>query len=268
MGYLYKTKHFKFSHNSDREFDQFFVWNQDSIYIMDNHRSALWCWLNEIRNKSEKIKLVHIDNHADMSPKGLHCTCAKNIKFDGLILKDYLEYRHNCQQYGSNFIFSYENFLRFFVQSYPNNINPTEVFITLNHWKHKPDTDPAIIQNLKKYLSTTKEDSDCSQLANRLYRSDLFKLFKENTHFKWIVDLDFDYFYNESTNVLNIKLAEEIFTSIKSWYDKSMIIAFTVAWSPEFLVNRKIETIEDGLEKAKDLNTLFCEIFNLDFLKK
>lgn len=48
-------------------------------------------------------------------------------------------------------------------------------------------------------------------------------------------------------------------------YDKNKIIALTVAWSPEFLIDRKTETIKSGLEKAKDLNTRFCQIFNLDF---
>lgn len=265
---IYKAKQFDFKETEDRMFDQFFVWNKEKIYIMDNHRAALWCWLNEIKkNPKIKLKILHIDNHLDMSPKGLHCKCATNVNFDKLELDDYLKSQHNCEQYGNIEIFSYENFLRFFVQTYPGNINPLDVFVTQHHWEIKPNIDPAMTQNLEKYLGKVEVSTDCSQAAKRLHIGDLISLF-ENDHFSnWIVDLDFDYFYNEETNKLNIKLAEKVILHIKEWYDKNRIIALTVAWSPEFLINRKSEIIAFGLEQAKGLNLIFSKIFKLDFPK-
>lgn len=263
---IYKAKQFYFQKGEDRAFDQFFVWNTEKIYIMDNHRSALWCWLSEIKKSPQiNLKILHIDNHLDMSPRGLHCKCATSINFDKLGLEDYIKSQHNCEQYGNIEIFSYENFLRFFVQTYPKNINPLDVFVTQHHWEIKPNIDPSMTQNLEKYLDKVKVSIDCSQAARRLYIEDLISLF-ENDHFSsWIVDLDFDYFYNEKTNELNFELAEQIIHKIKSWYDMDRIVALTIAWSPEFLINRESESTEFGLEQAKKLNLMLIEIFKLDF---
>ncbi len=41
-----------------------FLWNTENIYIMDNHRAALWCWLQHIKPNS-KFGLFHIDAHYD-----------------------------------------------------------------------------------------------------------------------------------------------------------------------------------------------------------
>ena len=40
-----------------------FLWKEDCIYIMDNHRSAAWCW--ERCGLKEDISLFHIDAHYD-----------------------------------------------------------------------------------------------------------------------------------------------------------------------------------------------------------
>ncbi|MFN8612442.1 MAG: UPF0489 family protein [Vulcanimicrobiota bacterium] len=43
-----------------------FLWKDPrrSLYIMDNHRAALWCWLREIR-RDHTYSLLHIDWHWD-----------------------------------------------------------------------------------------------------------------------------------------------------------------------------------------------------------
>lgn len=270
---LYKAKDFYYKNNEDREFDLFFVWRNKSIYIMDNHRAALWCWVNEL-NTTPKIKLsmLHIDNHPDMSPAGLHCTCANKIDFDNLTLNGYLRLKHSLNEKHSfgeadEQVFSYQNFLRYFVQKYPNVIDPTDVFITQHHWEKKPNIDTKLKLFWSKYTYDTEKSSDCSQLAKRLYKDDLIKLFEEDQHSRWIVDLDFDYFYNEKSGKLNIKLAEEVIRHIKGWYDKDKILSLTVAWSPEFLINRKSETIEIGLKEAKRLNSIFCKILKINDFK-
>lgn len=265
MRYLYNSKDFKYTNTDDRKFEQFFVCKYKNVYIMDNHRAALWCWINESKNASDKLKLLHIDNHPDMSPRGLHCDCSSKIKLEDLDIKKYLEYRHDCQQYGSGLMFSYENFLRCFIQNYSKIINSTNVFITHSHWEIKPDVNLYIENYLKKYLIDSKPSTDCSQLVNRIYKDDLFKLFDTDENFNWIIDLDFDYFYNDSTHTLNFELAEKVFHLIKDWYDMGKVTVFTVAWSPEFLFNRRGEGMNSGLEKAKKMNALFCKIFKLDF---
>jgi len=45
-----------------------FVWRHDTrpIYIMDNHRAALWCWMRELA-ENEPYNLIHIDEHWDLA---------------------------------------------------------------------------------------------------------------------------------------------------------------------------------------------------------
>jgi hypothetical protein len=42
-----------------------FLWRTGSTYIMDNHRDALWCWLQHLIPGKE-YNLFHIDRHFDM----------------------------------------------------------------------------------------------------------------------------------------------------------------------------------------------------------
>lgn len=267
---LYRNKTCTTS-TDDRAFEQCFVWKNNNIYIMDNHRAALWCWLNEVnKNPETKIRLLHIDNHPDMSPIGLHCKCASKVDFITLTLSGYLNLKHNPSEQhsfkeGAEQVFSYQNFLRFFIQNYSNIIDPKNVFITQHHWETKPDVDPKLTESLSKYLKDVISDSDCSQSITRLYKIDLAYLFETDQNSKWIIDLDFDYFYNEKTNRLNIKLADEVIHYIKEWHGKNKIIALTVAWSPEFLIKRDVENMKQGLERAKELNSIFCKAFELKF---
>ncbi len=270
---IYRAKQFRHNGKEDRPFDQFFVWNRENIHIMDNHRAALWCWINDLKKQSSSdLKLLHIDNHPDMSPKGLHCSCVKKADLSKLALKTYLVKKHSQNEkhfYGEEGekLFSYENFLSAFIENNPQYVKSTDVLVTHSHWETKPKVDPAFVEAMKKYIIETDDKVDCSRSAKRLYKDDLISLFRNGNYPGWIVDLDFDYFYNEKTNRMNYKLAEEVIKQIKKWYDLGKIISLTVAWSPEFLINRNTETMRKGLLKAKKINSIFCKIFNINEFK-
>jgi hypothetical protein len=34
--------------NRSGPYNQNFLWRRDSVYVMDNHRAAFWCWLQRI----------------------------------------------------------------------------------------------------------------------------------------------------------------------------------------------------------------------------
>ena len=44
--------------------NQNFLCRSGSVYVMDNHRAALWCWLQEL-DLEEPHSLIHIDRHTD-----------------------------------------------------------------------------------------------------------------------------------------------------------------------------------------------------------
>lgn len=48
-----------------RVFDNTFLWEESNIYVMANHRLALWCWLQCKDVFNGKHALIHIDEHID-----------------------------------------------------------------------------------------------------------------------------------------------------------------------------------------------------------
>jgi hypothetical protein len=50
--------------NSSAYWNLNFLWRYKNIYVMDNHRAALWCWLQHV-DPSKAHALFHIDQHFD-----------------------------------------------------------------------------------------------------------------------------------------------------------------------------------------------------------
>ena len=50
--------------NRSGVYNQNFLWKQANVYVMDNHRAALWCWLNEL-DLNNPHSMIHIDRHYD-----------------------------------------------------------------------------------------------------------------------------------------------------------------------------------------------------------
>ena len=41
------------------------LWKNEKVYVMDNHLSAAWCWLQSCDSKAE-YNFMHIDMHYDL----------------------------------------------------------------------------------------------------------------------------------------------------------------------------------------------------------
>jgi hypothetical protein len=40
--------------NASKVYNQNFLWRYESVYVMDNHRAAMWCWLRHINPEHGK----------------------------------------------------------------------------------------------------------------------------------------------------------------------------------------------------------------------
>lgn len=49
---------------SSHAFDLNFLWHSERLYVMDNHRAALWCWLQHLPG-AQQWQLFHVDRHYD-----------------------------------------------------------------------------------------------------------------------------------------------------------------------------------------------------------
>lgn len=48
------------------------LWRDGKVFLMDNHRAALWCWQQAVDLYSQSHSLLHIDRHYDALRAGVH----------------------------------------------------------------------------------------------------------------------------------------------------------------------------------------------------
>ena len=187
-----------------------FLASVDNIFVMDNHRLALWCWFQKIQ-KSERYNLFHIDAHPDLSESGL-----KEFNHDlwTITLDDY---RSAHQKEVNSPLFRWDNYIEIFLQKYPENVGHT---ISATH--HLGSTKD--LKEVVKPIDLVRRLDDL--FSERIYLNDL----------PWIVNLDIDYFFSSQPQKLALfseEYVEAVALSIKRGLDNGMIKVLTIALSPE-----------------------------------
>ena len=197
-------------------FDTDLLYKEENIYVMDNHRTAAWCWANHIE-ENEKYTVIHIDKHYDTLGNQIKewtepiNNGLKNLSFDEY---DKIEYQKN--KYERYKVFRWDNYIPLFHHYYSNQITEY-VFYT-----HNFGTIPDI---LKKHIT------HCSayNLFNCFY--DCCAKLEETI----IINLDIDYFFydNPQYNLLFSESAiEKLFEGIMTLVRNKKNI-LTIALSPE-----------------------------------
>lgn len=69
-----------------------FLWQRGNVYVMDNHRLALWCWLREM-DLNRKCNFIHIDRHFDARPTGREDYSGFARRLRGMEVSEYLNYQ-------------------------------------------------------------------------------------------------------------------------------------------------------------------------------
>ncbi len=210
------------------------LWQKDNIFVMDNHRLALWCWF-QVLEKKKRYNLFHIDAHPDMSESAL-----KNFNHDlwTLSLEDY---RRTRQEDINLPLFRWDNYLEVFLRNYPEMIG-----VTLSSTHHLGSS---------KELSEEIKPFD---LAKRMH--EIFSGKKYVNDFGWIVNLDLDYFFSaapEKFELFSDDFVESIAESIDLGLKSGMISALTISLSPECC---------GSWEKAELMLGKFSKILNLSVL--
>jgi len=209
---------------------QNFLWRKDNIYIMDNHRAALWCWFQHM-SANETINFLHIDRHTDTLQSKLEEWTTLCPDLWTIELEEYLDIKHE----GDTPLFRWDNYASIFLDKYKHQINKC-IFVT-----HKEGDAP----NFKPV-----QQSDIWNLPGNL------DYWLEEGCDKWIVNLDLDYFfYNSDFGIFSTLLSEEyieqIFYSIKKQLLDNRILCFTMCLSPECCGSW--EASEKICQKASDI---------------
>jgi len=190
---------------------QNFLWkdNNKNIYIMDNHRSALWCWLQEIDLK-QKIKYFHLDRHYDC----LHTDIKEWIKvcpdLEKLSINEYLETKYDTDIP----LFRWDNYASIFLKKYKHLIEHN-LFVTYKEGD-KPDTD------------SLREEKAIDLLENLAYWTE---------DGIWIFNIDIDYFFYKHDDgyyqMYSDKFISSFFKIVNDKINRNEIQVVTIALSPE-----------------------------------
>ena len=186
------------------------LWNQDNVFIMDNHRLALWCWFQKIQN-NQRYNLLHIDAHPDMSESAL-----RDFNHDlwKLNLKDY---RESWQADINMPLFRWDNYIEVFLRKYPELVGKT-VSATHHLGSSKELSEEVRAYDLAKYMHGV--------FSGERFVNDL----------PWIVNLDLDYFFSaapEKVELFSGDFVESLAKSIRLGLSSGMIGVLTISLSPE-----------------------------------
>jgi len=199
--------------------------NSDNIYVMDNHLAAGWCWMQKI-DITKKYNLFHIDRHYDLlnsnTESWVNSILSKNFDIKLSKIDEYCNLDYLVKDYGKTTkIFRFDNYIPILKKLYPN------LFC-------------------RSIFATHKDGNGFEEVIgyNNSYETHFYDLpqnieywIKESNEFKWIVNLDIDYFFIDNNDNVYRKTFDDIYLHyLAEEISKSMsnVEVLTIALSPEF----------------------------------
>ena len=217
-------------------YDINFLWKRDNVYIMDNHRVAMWCWLQEIKTE-EKYDLFHLDRHFDTLYSNIETWLKDLPDLNKITLDEYL----NFNEKNSNVpIIRYDNYLSIFLEKYP--------FLLNDCW-------------FSTYNEGDKPKWNNMQAPPPKSLPGSFEYWLDQSPNKWIINLDIDLFFCDDGGDSQIQMHSDIFIKsigevLKRQKDKDKIAVITIALSPEW---------SGGWEKAKRACEILTQAMGVNF---
>ena len=218
---------------------QNFLWQHDNVYVMDNHRAALWCWLQQMKPQ-EVIDLLHIDEHTDTLSSRLSEWLEELPSLDGVSIDDYLAYSYDIGS-GETKLIRWDNYLSLFLVRYAQQLEEC-VFAT-----HGVGDKP-------RWTRLTNVTSEA--LPACLHAS------IDRSPRRWMVNVDLDYFFHDRDGRRQLAFAPEyidqVFSEIAMKLKAGRIACLTLCLTPN-------EEYTGGWEQAEALCTRACEILDVPF---
>ncbi|MDM6719585.1 UPF0489 family protein [Escherichia coli] len=195
-----------------------FLVQDNNVYISDNHRIALWCWMQHLKLNSN-IALFHIDRHYDTFPLRTSYISA----FPGVFnLKSHQHYLDLEATVGKNNtpLIRWDNYLSFFI------------------------SDAALQNHIECIYLATHKDGTYPENPFKHCFSDIepYKLLESldsaiDNHERIIINIDLDYFFTDKSDLyfqfIDNEFATQLFKLVKSGIDSNKIACLTICLSPE-----------------------------------
>ena len=206
------------------------LWQNDKVYVMDNHLSAAWCWLQSCDPKM-KYNFMHIDMHYDL----LRCFSIEDLQplrdNPHMPYKDFLNLNRSRDSGNKTNLFRWDNYIMAAYYLQPDWFH-TNIFLT--HGEGESDNLQIIEKNpldmdfwINQYIGEPSES--------------LSGINGDDNELPWIVNLDLDVFYTKDYPYVQL-FSDEFIRLIAQILNDNMpnIQVLTIALSPDCLGGRDL----------------------------
>lgn len=235
--------------NPSGAWQQNFLWQFDNVYVMDNHRAAMWCWLRSLP-RGAKHSIFHIDRHFDTGQaRLLEWRKAYPSDWYSLGIDDYLEkLRYQASGAGTSAnlpVIEWGNYLAIHLDAFQQDVQTC--FFATHGCGQKPNfpTDQThevqpwqILQNLGYWLSQAPGP--------------------------FIMNVDLDYFFCDpeddgpALQMISDAYIQDVAAIIKKKIDDGTIAATTLCLTPE-------AGLTGGWASAERIIELMLKTMKIDF---
>ncbi len=194
------------------------LWKDSNVFLMDNHRAALWCWQQCFDLYVEDHCILHIDRHTDALGAWLEKHVSEMPDLRGLSIHDYLSAKIFLTT--ETELFRWDNYLSIHIEKFRD--------------------------QLKGLISADHGDGDAPQFegANRprpdALSENLLHWLKTGGK-SWIVNVDLDYFFTSITTkneeeewipLFSNEYIDIVFSQIRKGIEDGHIKVVTVCLTP------------------------------------
>ncbi|QFT95404.1 hypothetical protein FIU86_21305 (plasmid) [Roseovarius sp. THAF9] len=199
--------------NHSGSVEQNFLCKAGNVYVMDNHRAALWCWLNEL-DLTTPHSLIHIDRHPDALQSRLD-EWLKHLPswaagIDAYLGKTYQSDDFDCP------VIRWDNYISIYLREFGD--------------------------SLTTFRCLTHEDGDPPNFGHPMYSSpwelpENLSYWLAEREGPWIVNIDLDYFYCQFESDIRMMVSDDyidaVATGLKDAMDRGTIGVLTLCLTPD-----------------------------------
>ena len=182
---------------------------------MDNHRAALWCWLQEL-DLEKSHSLIHIDRHSDANRSRMK-TWLKYLPDWSAGIEDYLSKSYSDHSNDKYRTIKWGNYISIYLHEFGKNLK--------NFWCLNHEIDNKLKFDGLKY-------GEIWQLPE----SFVYWLTDNKGNQPWIVNIDLDYFYCNSENGICMMVSDDyidaVGSSLRIAMDQGLIGVLTLCLTP------------------------------------